>query len=39
MQDLYKFIDANSEYGINPEYLEYIFGKNKSAKESLQRMF
>lgn len=38
-QDLYKFIDANSEYGINPEYLEYIFGKNKSAKESLQRMF
>lgn len=37
--DLYKFIDANSEYGINPEYLEYIFGKNKSAKESLQRMF
>lgn len=38
-QDLYKFIDTNSEYGINPEYLEYIFGKNKSAKESLQRMF
>ena len=38
-QDLYKFIDANSEYGINPEYLEYIFGKNKSTKESLQRMF
>lgn len=38
-QDLYKFIDANSEYGINPEYLEYIFGKNKSAKEILQRMF
>lgn len=38
-QDLYKFIDANSEYGINTEYLEYIFGKNKSAKESLQRMF
>lgn len=38
-QDLYKFIYANSEYGINPEYLEYIFGKNNSAKESLQRMF
>lgn len=38
-QDLYKFIDANSEYGINPEYLEYIFGNNKPAKESLQRMF
>lgn len=38
-QDLYRFIDANSEYGINPEYLEYIFGNNKSAKESLQRMF
>lgn len=37
--DLYKFIDANSEYGINPEYLEYIFGNNKPAKESLQRMF
>lgn len=38
-QDLYRFIGANSEYGINPEYLEYIFGKNKSTKESLQRMF
>lgn len=38
-QDLYRFIDANSEYGINPEYLEHIFGNNKSAKESLQRMF
>ena len=37
--DLYKFIDANSEYGINPEYLDYIFGNNKPAKESLQRMF
>lgn len=37
--DLYRFIDANSEWGINPEFLEYVFGNNQSQKDYVTRMF
>lgn len=37
--DLCRFIDANSEYGLNPEFLEYVFKGNQTQKDYVTKMF
>ena len=37
--DLCKFVEANSEYGLNPEFLDYVFKGNQSQKDYVTRMF
>lgn len=37
--DLCRFIDVNSEWSINPQFLEYVFGNNRSMKDHVTRMF
>lgn len=37
--DLCRFVEANSEYGLNPEFLDYVFKGNQSQKDYVTRMF
>ena len=37
--DLCRFVEANSEYGLNPEFLDYVFKGNQSQKDYITRMF
>lgn len=37
--DLNRFIEANSEWSINPEFLEWIFGNNHVHKDYVVRLF
>ena len=37
--DLCRFVEANSEYGLNPEFLDYVFKGNQTKKDYVTRMF
>lgn len=37
--DLCRFVEANSEYGLNPEFLEYVFKGNQTQKDYVTKMF
>lgn len=37
--DRIKFLDVNSEWGIDPRLIESVFGNNPSAKDYVSRMF
>lgn len=37
--DLYRFVEANSEYGLNPEFLDYVFKGNQTKKDYVTKMF
>lgn len=37
--DLSRFVEANSEYGLNPEFLDYVFKGNQTKKDYVTKMF
>lgn len=37
--DLCRFVEANSEYGLNPEFLDYVFKGNQTQKDYVTKMF
>lgn len=37
--DLCRFVEANSEYGLNPEFLDYVFKGNQTKKDYVTKMF
>lgn len=37
--DLYDFVEMNSNWGINPEFLDFLFQGNQSAKDQVIAMF
>ena len=37
--DLCRFVEANSEYGLNPEFLDYVFKGSQVKKDYVTKMF
>lgn len=37
--DLCRFVEANSEYGLNPEFLDYVFKGSQVKKDYITKMF